>query len=72
MKHPPEVDRARRLRQTQSVAEKLLWERLRRNQLNVRDAPEHVLDWIARVGELVLAGKFVGGELRRLDHVPRP
>lgn len=36
MKHPPEVERARRLRQTQSVAEKLLWERLRRNQLNGR------------------------------------
>lgn len=34
MKHPPEVNRARRLRQTQSVAEKVLWERLRRNQLN--------------------------------------
>jgi very-short-patch-repair endonuclease len=34
VKHPPEVDRARRLRQTQSVAEKILWERLRRNQLN--------------------------------------
>ena len=34
MKHPPEVNRARRLRQTQSVAEKILWERLRRNQLN--------------------------------------
>ncbi len=34
MKHPPVVDRARRLRQSQSVAEKLLWERLRRNQLN--------------------------------------
>jgi len=38
----------------------------------VRDAPEHVLDWITRVGELVLANKFVGGELRRLDYVPRP
>jgi very-short-patch-repair endonuclease len=34
VKHPPEVDRARRLRQTQSVAEKILWDRLRRNQLN--------------------------------------
>ncbi|HYD89789.1 MAG TPA: DUF559 domain-containing protein [Vitreimonas sp.] len=34
MKHPPEVERARRLRQSQSIAEKLLWERLRRNQLN--------------------------------------
>jgi very-short-patch-repair endonuclease len=32
--HPPEVDRARRLRQTQSVAETILWERSRRNQLN--------------------------------------
>lgn len=127
MKHPPEVDRAKRLRQTQSVAEKLLWERLRRNQLNgwgfrrqspvgkfvvdflchapklivevdgpahddaeqqafdaartveleragflvirvkervVRDAPEHVLTWIARIGELVLAERFVAGDLR--------
>ncbi|HYD88735.1 MAG TPA: DUF559 domain-containing protein [Vitreimonas sp.] len=34
MKHPPEVERARRLRQTQSVAEKLLWQRVRKNQLN--------------------------------------
>ena len=34
MKHPPEIERARRLRQTQSVAEKLLWDALRRNQLN--------------------------------------
>ncbi|MBX9747501.1 MAG: DUF559 domain-containing protein [Hyphomonadaceae bacterium] len=34
MKHPPEIDRARRLRQTQSVGEELLWQRLRRNQLN--------------------------------------
>lgn len=135
MKHPPEVDRARRLRQTQSVAEKLLWERLRRNQLNgwgfrrqspvgkfvvdflchkpklivevdgpvhdneeqkafdaartvelereeflvirvkervVRNAPEHVLAWITRVGELVLEGKFVSGDLRRMDTVPLP
>ncbi len=135
MKHPPEVDRARRLRQTQSVAEKLLWERLRRNQLNgwgfrrqspvgkfvvdflchkprlivevdgpvhddeeqkafdaartvaleregflvirvkervVRDAPEHVLAWITHVGELVLEGKFVSGDVRRMDTVPLP
>jgi very-short-patch-repair endonuclease len=135
VKHPPEVDRARRLRQTQSVAEKLLWERLRRNQLNgwgfrrqspvegfvvdflchkpklivevdgpvhddaeqqvfdaqrtakleragflvarvkehvVRDGMEHVLDWIPCVGELALAGKFVGGDLRRMDTVPLP
>ena len=36
MKHPPEIERARRLRRTQSVAEKLLWERLRRNQVNKR------------------------------------
>ncbi len=34
MKHPPEINRARRLRQTQSNAENLLWQRLRRNQLN--------------------------------------
>jgi very-short-patch-repair endonuclease len=33
LKHPPEVERARRLRQKQSVAEKLLWDALRRNQL---------------------------------------
>lgn len=135
MKHPPEVERARRLRQTQSVAEKLLWERLRRNQLNgwgfrrqapvgkfvvdflchkpkliievdgpvrddaeqkafdemrtlaleregflvtrvkervMRDAPEHVLVWITRVGELVLEDKFVETKLRRMDTVPLP
>ena len=58
MKHPPEVERARRLRQTQSVAEKLLWERLRRNQLNGwgfrRQAP---------------AGKFV---VDFLCHKPKP
>jgi very-short-patch-repair endonuclease len=135
LKHPPEVERARRLRQTQSVAEKLLWEHLRRNQLNgwgfrrqspvgkyvvdflchkpqlivevdgpahddeeqkafdaartveleregflvirvkerlVRDAPEHVLAWIKRVGELTLENKFVETNLRRMDHVPLP
>jgi hypothetical protein len=38
----------------------------------VRDAPEQVLGWIARVGELVLAQKFVSGDLRRLDKVPLP
>ena len=135
MKHPPEIERARRLRQKQSVAENLLWQRLRRNQLNgwgfrrqaplcgyvvdflchkpalivevdgpahddeeqkafdaartvtlegagylvirvrervVRNAVEHVLTWITRVGELVLATKFVPGALRRLDTVPLP
>ncbi len=135
MKHPPAVNRARRLRQTQSVAEKVLWERLRRNQLNgwgfrrqsplggyvvdflchkpalvvevdgpvhdteeqkafdaarterlealgflvirvkervVRDAPDHVLDWISRVGALVLETKFVPEDLRHLDKVPLP
>ena len=135
MKHPPEVERARRLRQTQSVAEKLLWDRLRRNKLNgwgfrrqspiggfvvdflchrpalvievdgpahdddeqkvfdaartrklealgylvirvkervVRDGTEHVLAWIAEVGELVLATKFVPASMRRLEKAPLP
>ena len=135
MKHPPEIERARRLRRTQSVAEKLLWERLRRNQVNkrgvrrqapvagfvvdflcykpalivevdrpthddeeqkifdvnrtrvleaegflvvrvgervVRDGIDHAVDWIARVGEMVLAKQIVSVELRRLDTVPLP
>jgi very-short-patch-repair endonuclease len=135
VRHPPEIERARRLRQTQSVAEELLWQRLRRNQLNgwgfrrqapvagyvvdflchkpalivevdgpthddeeqkafdaartvkleaagylvirvkehvVRNGIEHVLTWIAEVGALVLATKFVSGDLRRLDTVPLP
>ena len=28
--------------------------------------------WITDVGELVLAQKFVSGELRRMDSVPLP
>ncbi len=135
MKHPPEVNRARRLRQTETVAEKALWKRLRRHQLNgwgfrrqspcegfvvdflchkpalivEVDGPAHedaeqkefdaqrtakleragylvirvnelvvrtdedlVVRWIERVGMLVLSNKFVAGELRRLDTVPRP
>lgn len=135
MKHPPEVERARRLRQTQSVAENLLWQRLRRNQLHgwgfrrqapvadfivdflrhklalivevdgpthddeeqklfdanrtcvleaegflvirvkervVRDGIDHVVDWIARVGELALAKQPVPIYMRRMDTVPLP
>ncbi|MGH8431502.1 MAG: endonuclease domain-containing protein [Solimonas sp.] len=135
MKHPPEVERARRLRRTQSVAERLLWQRVRRNQVNgwafrrqtpvgkfvvdflchkpalivevdgpthddeeqkifdanrtraleaegflvirvrervVRDGIDHVVDWIAQVGELVLAKQPVPVELKRLDTVPLP
>ena len=60
MKHPPEVDRARRLRQTQSVAEKLLWERLRRNQLNGwgfrRQSPvgKFVVDFLCHAPKLIV------------------
>jgi very-short-patch-repair endonuclease len=135
VKHPPIIDRARSLRQTQSVSENLLWQRLRRKQLNdwgfrrqaplgdyvvdflchapklvvevdgpahddeeqktfdakrtvsiealgyrvirvnervVRDGVAHVEAWITEVGSLVLQGKFVRGELRRLDTVPLP
>ncbi len=60
MKHPPEVDRARRLRQTQSVAEKLLWERLRRNQLNGwgfrRQSPvgKFVVDFLCHKPKLIV------------------
>ncbi len=60
MKHPPVVDRARRLRQTQSVAEKLLWERLRRNQLNGwgfrRQCPvdEFVVDFLCHKPALIV------------------
>jgi very-short-patch-repair endonuclease len=52
VKHPPIIDRARRLRQTQSVAENLLWQRLRRKQLNDwgfrRQAPlgDYVVDFL--------------------------
>jgi very-short-patch-repair endonuclease len=123
------------LRQTHSAAEKLLWERLRRKQLNgwgfrcqspvgdfvvdflchkpalivevdgpthddeeqkafdaartlklegagylvirvkervVRDGVDHVLAWLTQVGDLVLATKFVPGDMRRLDTVPLP
>ncbi len=38
----------------------------------VREGTEHVLAWITRVGELVLANKFVPGALRRMDTVPLP
>lgn len=135
MKHPPLVERARRLRQTQSVAEKLLWEALRRNQLNgwgfrrqaplgefvvdflchkralvievdgpthedqeqkafdaartgkleqlgflvirvkehvVRHSVAHVLEWVSKIGALVLEVKFVEPRLRRMDTVPLP
>jgi very-short-patch-repair endonuclease len=60
LKHPPEVDRARRLRQTQSVAEKLLWERLRRNQLNGwgfrRQSPvgKFVVDFLCHAPKLIV------------------
>lgn len=129
------MNRARRLRQTQSVAERILWERLRPNQLNgwgfrrqapvepfvvdflchklrlivevdgamhddeeqklfdaertrllelkgfvvvrvkehvVRDATEHVLDWISKVGCLVIERKTIPVQLRRMDTVPLP
>jgi very-short-patch-repair endonuclease len=60
VKHPPIVDRARRLRQTQSVAEALLWERLRRNQLNGwgfrRQAPvgKYVVDFLCHKAALIV------------------
>lgn len=60
MKHPPEVDRARRLRQTQNVAEKLLWERVRRNQLNGwgfrRQSPvgKFVVDFLCHAPKLIV------------------
>ena len=60
MKHPPEVERARRLRQTQSVAEDTLWQRLRRNQLNGwgfrRQAPieGYVVDFLCHKPALVV------------------
>jgi very-short-patch-repair endonuclease len=60
LKHPPQVNRARALRQTQSVAEKLLWERLRRNQLNTwgfrRQAPlsDFVVDFLCHQPKLVV------------------
>lgn len=135
MKHPPIVNRARRLRQTQSVAEEILWQRLRRNQLNgwgfrrqapagkyvadflchklnlivevdgpmhdsqeqqlfdaartadlekvgllvirvkervVRDATEHVIDWIRAVGELITENETVPQAMRALNKVPLP
>lgn len=60
MKHPPIVNRARKLRQTQSVAERLLWERLRRNQLKGwgfrRQAPasEFVVDFLCHKPALIV------------------
>jgi very-short-patch-repair endonuclease len=135
VKHPPIVNRARRLRQKQSVAEDIMWQRLRRNQLNgwgfrrqapvgrfvvdflchklalvvevdgplhdtqeqklfdasrtaeleqlgwlvvrvnervVRDAADHVLDWISAVGKLILAKETVPQAMRALNKVPLP
>jgi very-short-patch-repair endonuclease len=129
------VNRARRLRQTQSVAEEILWQRLRRNQLNgwgfrrqapagrfvvdflcrklnlvvevdgpkhddqeqqlfdaartaeleqlgflvirvkervVRDATDHVIDWISAVGKLIAEKEAVPQALRALNKVPLP
>jgi very-short-patch-repair endonuclease len=60
VRHPPEIERARRLRQTQSVAEKLLWHALRRNQLKGwgfrRQAPlgEFVVDFLCHKPALVV------------------
>jgi very-short-patch-repair endonuclease len=60
VKRPSLIDRARRLRQTQSVAEKVLWVRLRRNQLNGwgfrRQAPvgDYVVDFLCHKPALVL------------------
>jgi very-short-patch-repair endonuclease len=60
VKHSPEVERARRLRQTMSVAETQLWERLRRNQLNGwgfrRQSPlgEFVVDFLCHTPALVI------------------
>lgn len=60
MKHPPLVDRARALRQNMSVAEKFLWERLRRNQLNGwgfrRQAPvgDFVADFLCHKPALIV------------------
>ncbi|MFZ2028670.1 MAG: DUF559 domain-containing protein [Vitreimonas sp.] len=60
MKHAPIIDRARRLRQTQSVAEQMLWERLRRKQLNNwgfrRQAPlgDFVVDFLCHTPPLVV------------------
>ncbi len=45
---------------------------IRVREVVVRTDVEFVLRWIARVGALVLAEKFVSGDLRRLDTVPRP
>lgn len=60
MKHPPHINRARALRQTQSIAEKLLWERLRRNQLNGwgfrRQSPvgDFVVDFLCHKPKLIV------------------
>ena len=60
MKHAPIIDRARRLRQTQSVAGQMLWERLRRKRLNNwgfrRQAPfeEFVVDFLCHAPPMVV------------------
>ncbi len=135
MTRPLIVTRARRLRQTQSVAEEILWQRLRRNQLNgwgfrrqapagsyvvdflchklnlivevdgpthddqeqqlfdaartaeleqhgflvvrvkervVRDAPEHVIEWISAIGKLTVEKQPVPQAMCALNKVPLP
>ncbi|MGQ0533662.1 MAG: DUF559 domain-containing protein [Caulobacteraceae bacterium] len=38
----------------------------------VRDATEHVVDWITEIGMLILAGRPVPDQLRRMDAIPLP
>lgn len=60
MKHAPKIVRARRLRQTQSVAEGVLWQALRRNQLHGwgfrRQSPlgEFVVDFLCHKPKLIV------------------
>lgn len=60
MKHAPKIMRARRLRQTQSAAEDVLWQALRRNQLNGwgfrRQSPlgDFVVDFLCHKPKLVV------------------
>lgn len=60
MKHPPIINRARALRQGQSVAEKLLWERLRGHRLDGlgfrRQSPvgEFVVDFVCHTPPLIV------------------
>jgi very-short-patch-repair endonuclease len=52
--------------------EQLGWLVVRVNERVVRDAADHVLDWISAVGKLILAKETVPQAMRALNKVPLP